>query len=201
MSALLAARVAAACETPPALHIEVTTKFDTVSVRNDSTLADIAALAHQRQSDTGRASLLGFYAAEFGYTIDLLPEGDAGCPVRIDAVVTLHLQHRLIEIAREIVTNACAYAAALRHYRRLAQADEQTVAQFAPRAAAMLVQAGSALQQTYAPRGEDLDAALRDQVRAVVDPAVAPLHNARRAAQLAVNSDGELEKLASACSI
>jgi hypothetical protein len=201
VSAFSAARqTASACETHPDLHIDVTTKFDAVSVRNDYTLADIAELARQQHRDAGRA-LLGFYATEFGYRIDLMPEGDPACPARLDAVVTLLLQHRLIEIGQEAAENSCASKAALEHYRRLAQVDEQTVNRFGARAAAMLAQAGPALQQTYAHAPEDLDAALRDQIRAAVDDAIVPLHDARRDAQQAVNDSSGLRQLASSCSI
>jgi hypothetical protein len=189
-----------ACETPADLHIEVTSKFDTPLVRNDYTLADIAALARQQHRDTGRA-LLGFYTSEFGYMVDLVPAGDPVCPTRIEAIVTLRLQHRLIEIGQEAAASSCVYPGALRHYQRLAQVDEQTVERLGARAAAMLVQAGPALKQTYAPHAEDLDARLRSQIKAVVDQAVAPLHDMRKDAQQAVNSSDELKQLASSCSI
>jgi hypothetical protein len=184
----------------PDLHIEVTSKFDTVPVGNDYTLADIAALAHQRHRDSSSA-LLGFYASEFGYTIDLVREGDQTCPRLIAVSVTLRLQHRLIEIGQEAATNSCIYPAALRHYRRLAEADELTVEHYTAGVAVMLEQASSTLKQTYAARAEDLDASLRDQIRGVVDQAIAPLHDARQNAQQAVNNSGELAQLAHACSI
>ena len=69
------------------------------------------------------------------------------------------------------------------------------------RAAAALNKASPDLQQTYAPRRENLDNALRDQIRTVVDAAMAPLHHARQDAQEAVNNSGELRQLASSCSI
>jgi len=200
VASLSAARATDACETLPDLHIEVTAKFDAVSVRNDYTLADIAALARKQKRDTGTAPL-GFYASEFGYTIDLSPEGDPACPVEIRTLVTLRLQHRLIEIAQEAATNSCVYPGALRHYRRLAEADERTVERFSARAAAMLAQARPALKQTYAPRREGLDGALRDQIRSVLDGAMAPLHDARQDAQQAANNSGELRQLAFSCSI
>jgi len=193
-------RAATACETPPDLHIEVMAKFDVAPVRNDYTLADIIALAHQQRRDAGRA-LLGFYASEFGYTIDVEPEGDRACPARIETIVTLRLQHRLIEIGQEAVTNVCVYPGALRHYRRLAETDEQTVARFVEIAATTLSQASDALRDTRAANAEDLDAALRDQVHAIVDKAIMPLHSARQDAQQAVNNAGELRQLASSCSI
>ncbi|MEA2741573.1 MAG: hypothetical protein QOH05_4880 [Acetobacteraceae bacterium] len=197
---LAVAPIASACETAPDLSIEVTSRFDTTPVRNDYTLADIAALARQQHRDLGRA-LLGFYTSAFGYTVDLLPEGDAVCPTRIATTVTLRLQNRLIEIGRDVAANSCVYPGALRHYRRLAAVDEQTVQRFGARAAAMLAQASPTLKQTHASHAEDLDAALRDQIRALVDRAVAPLHDARQDAQQAVNSAGELKQLASDCSI
>jgi hypothetical protein len=200
VASLAVARAANACETPPDLHIEVTTRFEAAPVRSDYTLADIVALARQQHRDADRA-LLGFYASEFGYTIDLLPEGDPACPTLIEATVTFRLQHRLIEIGREAATNSCVYPGALRHYQRLAEVDEQTVEHFGPSTAATLVQASPTLKQTYAPHAEDLDTALRDQIRAVVDAAIAPLHGARQDAQQAVNNSSELKQLASACSI
>jgi hypothetical protein len=188
------------CETLPDLHIEVTTKFDSAPVRSDYMLADIAALAHQQHRDADRA-LLDFYTSEFGYTIDLVPKGDPTCPIQIDTTVTLRLQHRLIEIGQEVATNSCVYPDALRHYQRLAEVDEQTVEHFGASTAATLAKASPALKQTYAPHAEDLDGALRDQIRAVVDAAIAPLHGARQDAQQAVNKSSELKQLASACSI
>jgi hypothetical protein len=201
VASLSVARAADACETVPDLHIEVTAKFDPAPVRNDYTLADITALARQQHHDTSGGALLGFYASEFGYTIDLVPAGDPACPAQIETLVTLRLQRRLIEIGQEAATNSCVYPGALRHYRRLAEVDEQTVEHFGARAAAMLVQARPTLKQTYAPHGEELDAALRDQIRAVVDMAIEPLHGARQDAQRAVNNSGELKQLASSCSI
>jgi hypothetical protein len=200
VASLAIGAAANACETLPDLHIGVTTKFDVAPVRGDYNLADIIALAHQQHRDTDRA-LLGFYASEFGYTVDLAPIGSPDCPARIDVIVTLRLQHRLIEIGREAAANACIYPAALRHYRRLAEADEQTVEHFGASVAAMLTQASPTLKQTHAPHAEDLDGALRDQIRAVVDAAIASLHAARQDAQQAINNSSELKQLASACSI
>jgi len=171
VASLAAERGASGCETEPDLHI-----------------------------DTGRA-LLGFYASEFGYSVELAPEGDPVCPARIAATVTLRLQHRMIEIGQEAVTNSCVYPGALKHYRRLAEVDEQTVEQFSARTAGALGGAVPALRQTYAPRKEDLDAVLRDHIRAVVDGAIAPMHSARLDAQQAVNNANELSHLASSCSI
>jgi hypothetical protein len=200
VASLAAERGASGCETEPGLNIEVTTKFDPAPVRTDYSLANIAALAHQQHRDIDRA-LLGFYASEFGYSVELAPEGDPVCPARITATVTLRLQHRLIEIGQEVVTNSCVYPGALKHYRRLAEVDEQTVEQFSARTAEALGGAVPALRQTYAPRKEDLDAVLRDHIRAVVDGAIAPLHGARLDAQQAVNNANELSHLASSCSI
>jgi hypothetical protein len=192
-------RAANACETTPDLHVEVTAQFEPVVVRSDYTLTDIASLARQQHRDTGRA-LLGFYSTEFGYTIDLGPDGDKACPALIGATVTLRLQHRLIEIGQEATTNSCAYPRALRHYRRLAEVDEQTVARFSASTAAALTQASSALKQASGPQA-DMEAVLREQIGAVVDAAIAPLHDARRDAQQAVNNSAELRQLASSCSI
>jgi hypothetical protein len=199
-ASLAFAHTVSACETLPDLHIEVKSKFDAPPVRNDYTLAHIAALARQQHRDNGRA-LLGFYISEFGYMVDLVPAGDPGCPSRIEAIVTLRLQHRLIEIGQEAAASSCVYPGALRHYQRLAQVDEQTVERFGARVAATLVQASPDLKQTYAPHAEDLDATLRGQIQAVVDRAIAPLHGMRQDAQQAVNSSDELKQLASSCSI
>jgi hypothetical protein len=197
---LAAARAAGACETLPRLHIEVATQFEAAPIRSDYSLADIATLAREQHRDVGRA-LLGFYASDFSYTIDLVPEGDPACPAELRTLVTLRLQHRLIEIGKEAAANSCAYPGALRHYQRLAEVDEQTVERFGARAAAALDEASPGLQQTYAPLREDLDEALREQIRTVADAAMAPLHDARQDAQQAVNNSGELGQLASSCSI
>jgi hypothetical protein len=201
-----AAHAAHACETLPHLHIQVTTKFDPTPVRNDYSLADIAALAGQQQPDTSRA-LLGFYASEFSYTIDLrpnrdlVPDGDQDCPARIDTVVTLRLQHRLIEIGQEAASNAWIYPVAPRHYRRLAEVDEQTVERFGARAAAMLAQSSPTLKQTHAADATGLNPALREQIRAIVDGAITLLHDARHDAQQTVSNSDELRQLVSSCSI
>jgi hypothetical protein len=200
VASLSAARATDACETLPRLHIEVATQFEVAPIRSDYSLAHIATLAREQHRDTGRA-LLGFYASDFGYTIDVMPEGDPACPAAIGTLVTLRLQHRLIEIGQEAAANSCVYPGALRHYQRLAEVDEQTVERFGARAAAALDEASPGLQQTYAPRREDLDDALRNQIRTVVDAAMAPLHRARQDALQAVNNSGELSQLASSCSI
>ncbi len=200
ITALLVSHAASACETFPRLHIEVATQFEVAPIRSDYSLAHIATLAREQHRDVGRA-LLGFYASDFGYTIDLVPEGDPACPAEIRALVTLRLQHRLIEIGQEAAANTCVYTGALRHYQRLAEVDEQTVERFGVSAAAALDKASPGLQQTHAPRREDLDDALRDQIRIVVDAAIAPLHRARQDAQEAVNNSSELRQLASSCSI
>ena len=193
-------RTTRACEALPDLHIKVTDAFDGTVVRNDYSLNEISALARQQHRDNNRA-LLGFYASEFDYTIDLVKYGDQACPAHVSTVVTLRLQHRVIEIGREAAANACVYPVALQHYRRLAEVDEQTVEQFSARVAAMLSQASPALQQIRSHDGKDLDAASREQIRAIVDAAIVPLHNARQDAQQAVNNPDELRQLAHACSI
>jgi hypothetical protein len=199
-AAAFSLQVACACETLPDLHIAVATKFDPATVRNDYTLDAIAALARQNHRDAGRA-LLGFYATEFSYTIDLAPVGDQACPSRIDGTVTLRLKHRVIEIGQEVAANSCVYPAAVQHYRRLAEADEQTIERFGVRTSAVLAQASDALKQNRAPEAPDLKTALRDQIRAVVDTAIAPLRDARQDAQQGVNNTSELRQLASSCSI
>ena len=147
LALLAAARAAGACEMLPRLHIEVATQFEAAPIRSDYSLAHIATLAREQHRDIGRA-LLGFYASDFGYTIDLVPEGDPACPAEIRTLVTLRLQHRLIEIGQEAAANSCVYPGALRHYQRLAEVDEQTVERFAARAAAALDKASPDLQQT-----------------------------------------------------
>ena len=163
----------------PPLAYRSSDAVEAAPIRSDYWLAQIATLAREQHRDVGRA-LLGFYASDFGYTIDLAPEGDPACPAEIRTLVTLRLQHRLIEIGQEAAANSCLYPGALRHYQRLAEVDEQTVEHFGARAAAALDNASPDLQQTYAPRREDLDDALRDQIRTVVDAAIAPLHRARQ---------------------
>jgi hypothetical protein len=197
---LALARTVVACEIQPDLHIEVTSKFDVAAVRNDYSLAEIVAFARQQHRDAGRA-LLGFYTSEFEYTIDLVPEGDPICPAQIDATVTLQVQHRLIEIGREAAASSCVYPSALRHYHRLAQIDEQVIERFVATTATMLAQASPHLKLTQAAHPEDLNVALRGQIRSVVEAAIAPLHVARQDAQQAVNNSGELKQLASSCSI
>jgi hypothetical protein len=191
LALLAAAHAACACETLPRLHIEVATQFEVAPIRSDYSLAHIATLAREQHRDVGRA-LLGFYTSDFGYTIDLAPEGDPACPAEIRTLVTLRLQHRLIEIGQEAAADTCVYPGALRHYKRLAEVDEQTVERFGARAAAALNKASPSLHRTHAPCREDLDDALRDQIRTVVDAAIAPLHHARQDAQEAVNNSGEL---------
>jgi hypothetical protein len=155
---------------------------------------------HQQQQDAPQA-LLGFYAGEFGYTIDVSPVGDPACPARIEVGVTLRLQHRVIELSKEAVANSCVYPGALAHYTRLASVDEKTVEQFSARTAAALGQSVPKLKQTYAPSANQLDSALRQDIRAIVDEAIAALPEARRDAQRVVNNTDELRQLASACSI
>lgn len=197
---LMFPQIANACETSPNLHVEVTTKFDAPAIREDYSIAAIEALARQQHRDAGRP-LLGFYTSKFDYTIDVVPQGDVACPTRIETQVTLRLQHRLIEIGQEVAANSCVYPSALRHYRDLAEVDERTVERFSARTAALLGQAAPTLKQTYAPYSEDLDAALRNQIRVVVDDAIVTLSDARQEAQQAVSNIAELEKLASSCSI
>jgi hypothetical protein len=197
---LVLARTVDACERQPDVHIEVTSKFDVTGVRDDYSLAEIASLAHQAHRDANHA-LLGFYASEFAYTIDLAPDGDQACPGHIDSVITFRLQHRLIEMGRETTANTCVYPTALRHYKRLAEVDEHVVERASARAAAMLTQASQTLKQIHLSGTETLDTGLREQIRAVVDGAIAPMHGERQDAQQAVNNPRELQRLAHACSI
>jgi hypothetical protein len=197
---LCAAQTGVACETLPDLHIAVTAPLDAAQVNSDYTLAEIAALAGRLHRDTNR-ELLGFYTGEFSYQIDIAPAGDEACPARVEATVTLRLQYRLIEIGQEVVANPCLYPAALRHYRRLAEVDQQIVERFSARTAAMLTAAGPALKEIHPSHAEGRDAALREQIRGVVEQAIAPLHDARRDAQQAINNSAELSQLAHSCSI
>jgi hypothetical protein len=198
-SLVLAHRVNA-CETPPDLHIEVTAAFEPALVRSDYTVATIAALARQQHSDANR-TLLGLYTSQFGYTIDVRAEAGQTCPVRIDTIVTLLLEHRLIEIGKEVAADTCLYPVALRHYRRLAEVDEQTVGRFSARTTAMLSRAASDLKRVQPSDTEDLNTAIRKEIRVVVDGTIAPLPAARRSAQQAVNNLDELTYLTHACSI
>jgi hypothetical protein len=167
----------------------------------DFRLDQIAELA-KRSGSMQDAAPLGFYTAQVDdeIKIDLDHNVSGSCLPHVQVELRLQLARRRIEIGEELVKTPCLYVAALEHYRRKAAADEAAFGAYVNSIAA-------ALHTTpfvgTAQRGGGLDDVTRTEVehwvKSVVDQQQQSFHDARSAAQRAVDSPDESRRLSQAC--
>jgi hypothetical protein len=197
----IARPAAAQCDHELKIDTQVVAEPKQVAPATDFHLDQIAELA-KRSCATQDTAPSGFYTAQVDDRIEVVLDHDVtgSCLPHIQVQLHLQLAQPRIEIGQELVKTPCLYAAALDHYRRKAAAD---VAAFA----AYVQSVAAALHATpfvgTAERATGLDAVTRTEierwVKSVVDQGWQTFHDARVAAQRAVDSPDESRRLAQAC--
>lgn len=184
------------CSEPPKAAYRVMLEVQPVNVASSLTLADISGFAAVNRAAPPHP-VYGFYVGTFGYTVSVsLPQRTAAaCPGRAEVDVTLMINRRRIEIAREIVRNRCLYTAYVGHYQKHAADDVAVIAKYRDDVERTLQSASEKLPAvTSASRAE-----VTQMVKDLVETQLKPLDMDRKAAAARVDSSEELERLNGAC--
>lgn len=195
LAAPLLLPVSACTAAPPVVY--VVASHGPVAVAADFTLGQLAEMA-ARTGRAGKHPPLGFYFAQFGYTISLGPADRRPGGCARPATVKVMLLNRRIELGKEISPPACL-AAAREHYLRHAATDDAILTQFAGALRAAFPRISLPPPGTDSGGRESDPAALEHAVRAVVDRGLQSLDAARAAAPKQVDTPEEVERLALAC--
>jgi hypothetical protein len=192
---------AAACPAPPPVYVAVLLDDAAVETRTDFSLAQIEAM-RQQTGGTERHPTLGFYGHRFGYTVKVaLEPATDNSPCAKSVMVSVHmvLSQRIIEIGRELANNPCLFAIAAAHYQLHATVDDGVFNEYAHLVTPALHAVPLVPQQDdYA--ADKLDTTQIEQlVHASIDASLVPYDAARRAAQLAVDSKTEAQKMTTGC--
>jgi hypothetical protein len=199
-STVLTAAPGAACPTPPPVYVAVLLDDAKVQTRTDFTLAQIEAM-RQQTGGVDRHPTLGFYGHRFGYTVQIDLDHPAGTPCVQSVKVGVHmvLTQRVIEIGKDLAANPCLYAIAAAHYERHAAADDLVFGEYAKMIAPAL-RATNLVPTLDDYTFDKLDKAqIEALVHASIDASLVPYDAARRAAQVAVDSKAEAQKMTSGC--
>lgn len=171
-----------------------------VQTRTDFTLAQIEAM-RRKVGGPERHPNLGFYGHRFGYTVDVEPVLLAGgsCVESVKIIVKMALSERVIEIGKDLQKDPCMFDIAAAHYRRHAAADDAVFARYMK----TIEPALHAAQLLPPGRNYTIDAldpkAIEARVHAAIDASLVPYEDARAAAQRAVDSKGEAQKMTTGC--
>ncbi|MGA3000538.1 MAG: hypothetical protein ABSE20_02320 [Acetobacteraceae bacterium] len=191
----------AQCDHELKIDTHVVAEPEQVASATDLRLDQIAELA-KRSGSTQDTAPLGFYTAQVDdkIQVDLDHDVSGACLPHIQVQLHLQLARRRIEIGQELIKTPCLYVAALEHYRRKAAADEAAFAAYVHSIAAAL---HAAPFVGTAERATGFDDATRTEVvhwvKSVVDQGSQPFHDARVAAQRAVDSQDESRRVSQAC--
>jgi hypothetical protein len=199
-SAIRVAVPAIVCPAPPPVYVAVLLDASAVETRTDFTEAQIEAMREQT-GGIERHPTLGFYGHRFGYTVnvDLVRAAPEPCAKSVNVSIHMVLSQRVIEIGRELSTNPCLFAVAKAHYERHAIADDQVLRQYAQGLTPAL-QATQLLPRLDDYAADKLETAQIDQlVHAAIDATLVQYDAARHAAQTAVDSKTEAQKMTSGC--
>ena len=176
-----------ALHNPPTLHSEF-------SLRQ---LRDIAQSTHR----SGKHEPLGYYFGKFGYTIDVrFPPAGMDCPETISITLTMGLFDRQIEVAGDLPEGRCLYRTALSHYRYHAQADDVIFSRYAGLAARALHATPARLIAGPNPSPADIDK-IKLNIESIVEKALSSFNDDRDAAEAAVDTPAEVDRLAHACAV
>jgi hypothetical protein len=147
---------------------------------------------------------LGFYMGDFAHdlTVSTEPYGGpngTGCGYLTTVTIRLALLNRVIEVARDLRDEPCAYEAALRHYRKHAAADDAALGLYVALLRRELAQVWPQIERSIGTSGKPDEAAVRRAVEPVVDLVLDNVEQVRAKVIAAVDSPHEVERLAAAC--
>jgi hypothetical protein len=193
---------AAACGVSPRADIQVFAEPGPVSVGSTFSLSEIDQLARETGYG-GSGPRLGFYIGRFldNISVGLEPDLVTGCEERVRVEVHMQLSDRHIEVGRELRHRPCLFTAALEHYEKKAQADETAFARYATAFTTTLRSTPLPTVSLFLNQSldEDARAQIEEWVTVLMNGSVEALHEERNAAQQAVDTPDELERLERAC--
>lgn len=194
-----AARAEPVCNSVDRLTIRVSVLSSRPPVRTDFSAADLQAMA-SKATIQPRHRPLGFYKDTLGYrlAVSRRSEPRSACPA-----MAVHVQlvegERVIEIARDLRTTPCLFAAALNHYRRHAAAASAALNSLAVSLPARLRAEIEHGLPTYPERGATLQQRIETRLNAVLDAEIATYTGEFRVMQNNVDTPAEIARLESGC--
>ena len=198
--ATLCAGVAAACEPGTRPGINVVAEPAPVVVATDLGLAELVAIAQRAGTESKPP---GFYASEVLHEVSVQPGSgpNAFCTANLRVIVTVRLADRRIEVAREMQKQQCRFNAVLDHYRKKAEADKAVFASYVTAIQNALLAAPVPPVETEGSAGFGaVRQSLERWVKAIVTPNLQSLHLARVSAFRALDTEGEFQRISTACS-
>ena len=193
-----------ACSEPPRAAWAVTALHGAVSEDASLPLAAIQQAA-QRRGAVAAHPPFGFYMGSFAHDLVVStdrrtsPDGSR-CGYLITVTVRLALLNRVVEVARDLRDEPCAYEAALRHYRKHAAADDDALSLYAALLRHELAGVWPKVEGLLGASGKPDKAAIRQAVEPVVNLVLDDVEQVRAKAIAAVDSGREVASLAAACS-
>jgi len=197
---LSASARAEVCLTEPEVTIDIVALHDPPTLHSEFSLQQLRDIA-QSTHRGGKHEPLGYYFGKFGYTIDMrfAPAG-LDCPETIAITLTMGLFDRQIEVAGDLPEGRCLYRTALLHYRRHAQADDDVFSRYARRVTLALHAAPTRQIGGPNPSPADIDK-IKLNIESIVEKALSSFNDDRDAAETAVDTPAEVDRLAHACAL
>jgi len=188
------------CTTEPKVAIDIVALHNPPTLHSEFSLQQLRDIAHSTHRG-GRHEPLGYYFGKFGYTIDIrfAPAG-MDCPETIAITHTMGLFDRQIEVAGDLPEGRCLYRIALSHYRHHAQADDVVFSRYARLSARALRATPTRLIAGPNPSPADIDK-IKLNIESIVEKALSSFNDDREAAEAAVDTPADVDRLAHACAV
>jgi len=188
------------CLTEPKVAIDIVALHNPPTLHSEFSLQQLRDIAHRTRRG-GKHEPLGYYFGKFGYTIDVrFPPPGADCPRKIAITLTMGLFDRQIEVAGDLPEGRCLYRIVLSHYRHHAQADDVVFSRYARRVTLALHAAPTRQIAGTNPSSADIDEIKRN-IESSVETALSSFNDDRDAAEAAVDTPAEVDRLAHACAV
>lgn len=204
LSVVLAAGTPAdGCSEPSRVAWDVAALHEVVAEDASLSLADIQEAARQRGMSAPHP-VLSFYVGGLAYDTvvhaDKRISPDAStCGTLTTVTVRLALSHRLIDVARDLQQDPCAYEAALQHHRKHATADDALLSFYVTRLRRELADIWPKIEGMADQAGKADDRGILAAIEPMVERSL-NYEQDRKKASAAVDSRKEAERLATACS-
>jgi len=196
---LLATMIAASCPAHPSVTIDVGAVHRPATVHEDFDTRELARMASVA-ARKGKHDPLGAYLGTIGYTLGVsFARGRDHCLTGVTIRVVLTFTDHRIEIGRDLRRVPCLYEAALAHYIRHANADDQALSLYARSVRGVLGAAPDRDVFEPGPNGLDEDS-VKSAAKSLVDGALAKDDAKRDAMIAAIDTPEEVERLERSCS-
>ena len=130
VSGNLAGQPVAACPGRPPLTVQFAAERERVALSADLSLSELRSLSAQ-SGQVPPHMVLGFSTSSFHYAVQTTIEEERTCGEPVVVRLTLVLKDRQIAVAREVMDHYCLRDAALAHYHRHAEADNEAFTRLA----------------------------------------------------------------------